>query len=92
MDRIQFYGKGDRGAMLAVCIPYDEQPHDRGNGQMIAIPGGSKEAVDALHAKALELGASDEGAPGDRIPDVFYGGCVRDLDDNKLCFMDMKLG
>ena len=82
-DRIQFYGTGE-GAMLAVCIPYDEQSQERGNGWMIAIPGGSKEGVDSLYAKALELGATDEGEPGDRIPDVFYGAYVRDLDGNKL--------
>lgn len=93
MDRIQFYGvPGQSGAMLAVCIPYDEKPQDRGNGWMVAIPGGSREGVDKLHARALELGATDEGAPGDRIPNVFYGAYVRDPDGNKLCFMDMKMG
>jgi len=92
MDRIKFYGTGPGAAMLAVCIPYDEKPHERGNGWMIAIPGGSKEGVDKLHARALELGATDEGAPGDRIPNLFYGAYVRDLDGNKLCFMEMKFG
>jgi len=91
-DRIQFYGTSPQGPMLAVCVPYDEKPHDPGNGQMLAIPGGSREGVDALHARALALGASDEGAPGERIPGVFYGAYVRDLDGNKLCFMDMKTG
>jgi catechol 2,3-dioxygenase-like lactoylglutathione lyase family enzyme len=90
MDRIKFYGTGE-GAMLAVCTPYDEKPHAVGNGWMVAIPGGSREGVDKLHAKALELGATDEGAPGERLP-VFYGGYVRDLDGNKLCFFEMKMG
>jgi catechol 2,3-dioxygenase-like lactoylglutathione lyase family enzyme len=92
MDRIKFYGTSTDESMLALCIPYDEKSHDRGNGQMIAIPGGSKEGVDKLYARALELGATDEGAPGDRIPNVFYGAYVRDLDGNKLCFMEMKFG
>jgi catechol 2,3-dioxygenase-like lactoylglutathione lyase family enzyme len=92
MDRIKFYGQSTDGAMLALCIPYDEKPHEPGNGQMIAIPGGSKQGVDKLYAKALELGATDDGPPGDRIPNVFYGAYVRDLDGNKLCFMEMKLG
>jgi catechol 2,3-dioxygenase-like lactoylglutathione lyase family enzyme len=92
MDRIKFYGTSTSEAMLAVCIPYDEKPHERGNGQMVAIPGGSREGVDALYAKALELGASDEGPPGERIPNVFYGAYVRDPDGNKLCFMEMKVG
>lgn len=92
MDRIKFFGTSNKAPMLAVCVPYDEKAHQAGNGWMVAIPGGSREAVDRLHAKALALGATDEGAPGERIPGVFYGGYVRDLDGNKLCFMDMKTG
>jgi len=92
MDRIKFYGTSTKAPMLAVCLPYDEQPHERGNGWMVAIPGGSREGVDKLHAKALELGATDEGAPGERIPNVFYGAYVRDLDGNKICFMEMGAG
>ena len=90
-DRIKFYGTSPQQAMLAVCIPYDQQAQHPGNGNMVAIPGGSREEVDKLHAKALELGATDEGAPGERLP-VFYGAYVRDLDGNKLCFFEMKLG
>ncbi|MCP3984667.1 MAG: VOC family protein [bacterium] len=92
MDRIKFYGTGkENAAMIAVCIPYDEKTQDCGNGNMIAIPGGSREGVDKLYAKAIELGATDEGPPGERMP-VFYGAYVRDLDGNKLCFFDMKTG
>lgn len=90
MDRIKFYGTSTDAAMLAICIPYDEQPPNCGNGNMIAIPGGSREGVDKLYAKAMELGASDEGEPGERMP-VFYGGYVRDPDGNKLCFFEMKM-
>ena len=90
-DRIKFYGTGMDAAMLAICIPYDEQAPNCGNGNMVAIPGGSREKVDALYAKALELGASDEGAPGERVPGVFYGAYVRDLDGNKLCFYEMTM-
>ncbi len=89
-DRIKFYSNGPGNPMLAVCIPYDEQAQHCGNGNMIAIPGGSKEGVDKLYAKAIELGATDDGEPGDRIPDVFYGAYVRDLDGNKLCFYEMS--
>ena len=91
MDRIKFYGTGMGAAMLAVCTPYDGGAHQPGNGNMVAIPGGSREGVDKLYAKAIELGATDEGPPGERMP-VFYGGYVRDPDGNKLCFFDMKLG
>ena len=91
MDRIKFYGTATGSPMLAVCTPYDGGAHSAGNGNMVAIPGGSREGVDKLYAKAMELGATDEGPPGERMP-VFYGGYVRDLDGNKLCFFDMKLG
>jgi catechol 2,3-dioxygenase-like lactoylglutathione lyase family enzyme len=89
-DRIKFYGTGMDSAMLAICIPYDEQAPNCGNGNMIAIPGGSREGVDKLYAKAIELGASDEGEPGERLP-VFYGAYCRDPDGNKLCFYEMKM-
>jgi predicted lactoylglutathione lyase len=36
-----------------------------------------------MHAKALELGGADEGAPGPR-GEQFYAGYFRDLDGNKL--------
>ena len=90
MDRIKFYGTGPDNAMLAVCIPYNEEAQNPGNGNMVAIPGGDREGVDRLYAKAIELGATDEGPPGERMP-VFYGAYVRDLDGNKLCFFEMKM-
>lgn len=37
-------------------------------------------------ALLADLGASDEGAPGQRIDDVFYGAYFRDPDGNKLAF------
>ncbi len=89
-DRIKFYGTGPGAPMLAICIPYDEQTPQHGNGNMIAIPGGDRAGVDRLYAKAMELGASDEGEPGERLP-IFYGAYVRDPDGNKLCFYEMKM-
>ncbi len=91
MDRIKFYGTGPDAAMLAICLPYNEEEQHCGNGNMIAIPGGSREGVDKLYARAMELGATDEGEPGERMP-TFYGAYVRDLDGNKLCFFEMKMG
>jgi catechol 2,3-dioxygenase-like lactoylglutathione lyase family enzyme len=92
MDRIKFYGTSMDTAMLAICIPYNEEPHQPGNGNMVAIPGGDRAGVDKLYAKAIELGATDNGPPGERIPGVFYGAYVFDPDGNKLCFFDMKAG
>ena len=88
MDRIKFYGTDAGGAMLAVCTPADEGVQSCGNGQMVAIPGGSKEGAAELYKKAIALGATDAGEPGQRF-DFFYGGYVYDLDGNKLCFFHM---
>jgi catechol 2,3-dioxygenase-like lactoylglutathione lyase family enzyme len=68
---------------ISVCKPYDGKPATVGNGVMVAIAVDSREKVDALHAKALQLGGRDEGAPGQRS-DGFYAGYFRDLDGNKL--------
>lgn len=91
LDRIKFYGTEAGGAMLAVCLPADGGEQSIGNGHMIAIPGGSPAGADALYHKAIELGATDEGAPGQRIP-IFYGGYVRDPDGNKIAFYHMTPG
>ncbi|MCB1700176.1 MAG: VOC family protein [Pseudomonadales bacterium] len=84
--RIAFIGTGMDAPMLAVCTPYDENDPAPGNGNMFAISPGSKEKVDEFYHRAIELGATSEGEPGQRIPDMFYGAYVRDADGNKLCF------
>ncbi|HYD47276.1 MAG TPA: VOC family protein [Terriglobales bacterium] len=69
--------------MLSVIKPFDKNPATVGNGVMVALLMDSKEKVQALHRKALELGGKDEGAPGPRGPG-FYAAYFRDLDGNKL--------
>jgi len=83
--RLAALGAPTGGPMLAVCTPYNGEAPSPGNGNMIAISPGSRELVDKLHAKALQLGGTDEGAPGQRM-DGFYGGYFRDADGNKICF------
>ena len=79
-------GAAPNQPMVAVCTPYDGGAPTPGNGSMIAFPAKEKGEVDAMYQKAIALGAADEGEPGQRIPDRFYGAYVRDLDGNKLCF------
>ncbi len=76
---------GTAGApMLAVCKPFDESAASVGNGVMVALAASSAEQVAAIHAKALELGGTDEGAPGPRGGGGMTIGYFRDLDGNKL--------
>ncbi len=69
--------------MFAINTPFDGGPASVGNGAMVALSAATPQQVDAFYAKALELGGSDEGAPGPR-GDGFYGAYFRDLDGNKL--------
>jgi predicted lactoylglutathione lyase len=78
-----FFGTGPGAPMIAVGMPYDGEAATHGNGTMLAIPVGSRENVDKIYAAALALGASDEGAPGERGAG-FYGGYFRDFDHNKI--------
>ena len=86
IGRLAMIGTSMEKPMLAVCIPHDENEASPGNGNMVAVAPGSKEMVDKLHAKAIKLGGSNEGDPGQRIPDMFYGGYFRDPDGNKAVF------
>jgi catechol 2,3-dioxygenase-like lactoylglutathione lyase family enzyme len=69
---------------LSVTRPYDGNAATVGNGVMVALVVMTPEQVDAIHAKALELGGTDEGAPGPRGDSGFYAAYFRDLDGNKL--------
>lgn len=62
------------------------RPAAGGNGSHIGFVAKDPAAVDAFHAKALELGAADAGPPGPR-PDYgpsYYGAFVLDPDGNKI--------
>lgn len=71
------------GPGFSVHIPEDGAPYTVGNGVMIALSATDPAQVDAIHAKALALGGSDEGAPGYRA-EGFYAAYFRDPDGNKL--------
>ena len=87
------WGVSMQQPIIGITAPFDGQPATAGNGTMIALIVDSPEAADRVHAKALELGAKDEGAVGPRGDTGFYGGYFRDLDGNKLnCFCMRKPG
>ena len=68
---------------FSISKPFDQKPATIGNGVMIALTMKSPEQVQAFYNKAIELGGTDEGAPGPRS-EQFYAGYFRDLDGNKL--------
>jgi len=73
---------------LALTLPYDRNPAVAGNGNMVALTVDTRAMVDAVYAKALDLGGTDEGAPGlrgEEGPQAFYGAYFRDPERNKVC-------
>jgi len=83
LDKFILWAGPSGGPMVAIAIPFDGERATVGNGVMVALLASSREQVDALYRKALELGGTDEGPPGPRSP-TFYAGYFRDLDGNKL--------
>ena len=81
-ERSVGWGTGQR-PMFSVMKPFDGKPATVGNGSMLSFAAPDIATVQAVHAKALELGSQDEGAPGPRGMQ-YYGAYWRDLDGNKL--------
>ena len=80
------YGTDWAKPALALTRPFDGRRQEPGNGNMVAFVFDERAKVDAFHARALELGGSDEGAPGLRGDPAmnFYAGYVRDPEGHKL--------
>jgi predicted lactoylglutathione lyase len=91
VDRPDVIGyKGADGAMFLVGKPFAGDA-TAGNGTQVGFSAPSRAVVDAVHAKAIDLGGKCEGPPGVRGPDPngFYGAYFRDLDGNKLMVFRM---
>jgi len=78
------WGTDPQGPMFSIHLPADGASASVGNGVMIALRASDVEQVQAMHNKALQLGAKEEGLPGARGDSGFYAGYFRDLDGNKL--------
>ena len=85
METGQFiaWGAPGGGAGIGLTRPFDEAPATVGNGVMVALAAKDRAQVDRLHALALTVGGTDDGAPGERAPG-FYAAYFRDPDGNKL--------
>ena len=80
------YGTDWSQPALAVVRPNDGGLQQPGNGNMVAFVMDRRDKVDAFHARALELGGTDEGGPGLRADPAmnFYAAYVRDPEGHKL--------
>ncbi|MDE1166490.1 MAG: VOC family protein [Pseudomonas sp.] len=81
---------GQHWPQFFVQQPFNGLPATWGNGVQVSFMACTQAAVDAAWAKAIGLGALDEGAPGLR-PQYgadYYGAYCRDVEGNKLCFVN----
>jgi len=83
-DRFRMWSVVRGQPMFAVIKPYDGKEATVGNGTMPALLVDSKDTVEKMHTKALELGGTDEGAPGLRGGGQLFIGYFRDLEGHKL--------
>ena len=76
---------------VVITRPYDKQAAHHGNGNMVALAMDSTDKVDTFHGKAIELGGTDEGAPGYRGDPKFgyYFGYFRDPDGHKFAVFNI---
>ena len=81
--------KGADGGMFLIGVPHVGEA-TAGNGTQLGFAAPSRAVVDAVHARAMDLGGTCEGPPGVRGPEgvnAFYAAYFRDLDGNKLMVM-----
>ena len=82
-------GYGPEGGQSCFWIlkPFNQQPATRGNGTQATFKASSNDVVEKFHQIALELGGTDDGAPGYRYRPHYFGAYCLDLDGNKLHIM-----
>ena len=82
-----WHSEGGTRPLFVICRPFNGEPHDPGNGQMVALMAKDRATVRAAYEAALRHGGRSEGEPGLR-PQYhanYYGAYFRDPDGNKLC-------
>lgn len=90
-DEVVAY-KGADGGMFLIGRPFAGEA-STGNGTQIGFTAPDRAVVDAVYAKAMEMGGVCEGPPGVRGPEgpnAFYAAYFRDRDGNKI--MVMRVG
>lgn len=83
-ERNVMWGSPGQGAMFGLITPYDGESATRGNGTMFGFHAETEGQVHQVYDHAKANGGSDEGPPGPRGGDQFYGAYFRDPDGNKL--------
>jgi catechol 2,3-dioxygenase-like lactoylglutathione lyase family enzyme len=80
-----WHSAGQSRPLFVICKPFDGQPHEAGNGQMVAFAAKDRATVRRVYEIALACGGRDEGPPGLRphYHANYYGAYYRDPEGNK---------
>lgn len=72
-----------------IQLPFNGLPATWGNGTQISFAAVSRDEVNQAWSIAMQMGGSDEGAPGPRpqYGESYFGAYCRDPEGNKLCFV-----
>jgi catechol 2,3-dioxygenase-like lactoylglutathione lyase family enzyme len=73
--------------LFVISKPFDGNPHNPGNGQMVAFAAKNRDVVRKAYSVAITNGGRSEGEPGLRpqYHPNYYGAYFRDPDGNKIC-------
>jgi len=82
-ERCILWKPADDGVGIALCMPHNGAPATNGNGAMVGLRASSFEELVNIYETALRLGATCDGAPGERRPGV-KAAYFRDPDLNKF--------
>jgi lactoylglutathione lyase len=82
-----WHSEGGAPPFFVICTPFNGQPHEPGNGQMVAFTAARRSVVTAAFQLALKPGGISEGEPGIRAQyhPNYFGAYFRDPDGNKIC-------
>ncbi|MCK9261555.1 MAG: VOC family protein [Azoarcus sp.] len=78
-------GWGREQPQFIVLYPRDGNAASHGNGTTIGLSAPDRASIQEFHRRAIDLGATDAGAPGPRpfAPNA-YAAYILDLDGNKV--------
>jgi len=81
-------GYGSHGeSCFWILLPFNGEPATFGNGTQVTFKASTNIQVNKFYKAVLSAGGKDEGSPGFRYRENYYGAYCRDLDGNKLHVM-----
>ena len=87
MDHMAMFGDDSQDSpRFGVLSPRNGEPANAANGFTLGFVAPSRASVNEFYKRAIEKGATDEGAPGPRdFAPTAYAAYFRDIGGHKVC-------